>query len=222
MTTSFASLDQYGAGANQGEHHVMSPAMLDGIRREWQRLGQAGTWWTGAERVAIAEVARKALAGADTTNFMLPLAATQAAAAVAANPVSISSDMLNQFEADGLSASAYTEIVGVVARMVAIDTAVRGTGGNEEPLPTPSSGEPSQIVPAKAKKRSAWVPMVGAAGAVTALSGVAAEDEAQRDLHGALYLSYEEMGDMEIVKGLTRAQLELVASRTSLINQCVY
>ena len=214
MTTSFASFDRSGAGANEVKHHTMSQPMLDGIRREWKRLGQAGTWWTGAERVAMAEVARKALAGQDTTNFMLPLAATEAAALVASNATSIAPAMLEQFEEDGLSPAAYTEIVGVVARLVAVDTAVRGTGAPEEPLPAPSPGEPSQLETEDARKRSAWVPMVGAAGAIAALTGVTAEAEAQADLHGSLYLTYDEMGDSSIVKGLTRAQLELVASKT--------
>lgn len=222
MVLPFASLDPLSSATEGADPITMAEPMLDGLRREWQRLGRAGTWWTGAERVAIAQVARKALAGQDTTNSMLPQPATQAAGRVASDATSINPGTLRQFEADGLSPAAYTEIVGVVARLVAVDTTVRGAGAPEEPLPAPSPGEPSGLTPEEARKRSAWVPMVGAAGAVTALTGVSAEAEAQEDLHGALYLTYEEMGDSTVIKGLSRAQLELVASKTSMLNECVY
>ena len=49
-----------------------------------------------------------------------------------------------------------------------------------------------------------------------------AEIAAMFALHGVLYLSLEEMMDLEVVKGLTRAQMELLAARTSLLNDCFY
>ena len=64
--------------------------------------------------------------------------------------------------------------------------------------------------------------MVGAAGATSALSAVTAEDRAQEQLHGALYLSYFEMGNFGIEKGLNRPQMELLAARTSLVNDCYF
>jgi len=90
------------------------------------------------------------------------------------------------------------------------------------PLPTPLDGEPTRTVARRAKRRSAHVAMVGAAGATTALSSVPAENAAQADLHGALYLSYSEMGDFQIVKAIPRWQMELAAATTSWINHCVY
>ena len=64
--------------------------------------------------------------------------------------------------------------------------------------------------------------LVGAAGATSALSGVSVEDRAQEQLHDALYLSYQEMGDLGIDKVLSRSQMELLAARTSLINDCFF
>ncbi|MFV1992031.1 MAG: hypothetical protein ACC652_14965, partial [Acidimicrobiales bacterium] len=188
----------------------------------WQRLGSPGTWWTGVERVALAQVARNALDGQDTAHPGLTAAAARAAAMVAADPTGLSAGLIDELVAEGLSLEAYTEIVGVVARLVAVDTAMRGLGHLPEPLPVPLPGAPSEQIPLGAKKRSAWIPMVGGANPATALSGVTAESAAQRDLHGVLYLSYEEMGDLWIEKGLTRAQIELVAARTSLVNECVF
>ena len=42
------------------------------------------------------------------------------------------------------------------------------------------------------------------------------------ELHGVLYLSLDEMADPTIEKTLTRAQMELIAARTSLLNDCFY
>ncbi len=201
---------------------VLSGPTVDGLRREWSRLGAAGTWWSGAERVAIARVARLAGAGRVPQEDQLSDVAVEAAATVAAEPTKLSANVIERFVSEGLSTDRYTEIVGVVARVVAVDTAVRGSGAPLEQLPTPEDGAPRRTIVAAAKKRSAWIPMVGGSNPVTALSAVTAESEAQRDLHAALYLSYEEMDDFSIVKQLNRAQLELVAARTSLINECVF
>ena len=43
------------------------------------------------------------------------------------------------------------------------------------------------------------------------------------DLHGVLYASMEEMFEMQLEReGLTRPQIELVAARTSSLNDCFY
>ena len=51
---------------------------------------------------------------------------------------------------------------------------------------------------------------------------VPAEAEAQDDLHGSMYLTQDQMSDPSFERGLTRAQMELVASRTSALNECFY
>jgi len=64
--------------------------------------------------------------------------------------------------------------------------------------------------------------MVGGASIVQALSAVPSEAEAQEDMHGPLYLTYAQMQDLQFVRGLTRPQMELVAARTSALNECFY
>ena len=54
------------------------------------------------------------------------------------------------------------------------------------------------------------------------LSAVPAEMAALEALHGPAYLAYDEMQDPAHTRGLTRAQMELVAARTSAINECFY
>jgi hypothetical protein len=203
---------------------VLAPtdAMRRAFREEWRHLADPGTWWSGAQRIAIVGAGRDAVAASAATGSDLPDLVVEVARTIAGAAHSIDAALVDGFVASGLEREPYTEIVGIVARSTAIDTAVRGLGGSIEPLPQPNAGQPSQLFVADAKKRSGFVPMTGAASPVNALSGVAAEDVAQRALHASLYLSYEEMGDLLIEKGLSRAQLELVAARTSLLNDCFF
>ena len=206
---------------------AVPPSTATVIGKQWDAIAAPGTWWTGRERVAIAATARAAHDGEPDTMIAeieevagLTRSARRAAVLVASTPHGIDSRVVDELEAEGLDRLAYTEIVGLVARVVAMDTATRGVGAEPAPLPAPQPGEPSRETVADARRRSSFVPMVGGAGPATALSAVPREDRDQEKLHGALYLSYAEMGDLRIVKGLSRAQMEAVAARTSLLNKC--
>jgi hypothetical protein len=116
---------------------------------------------------------------------------------------------------------AYVELVGVVARGSAVDAFHRALGIPLPDDPDPRPGEPSRGPEPPLRQGIAWVPMP--MGSIAhALGLVPAEDAAQEDLHGPLYLTYEEMGDLTLTGGLSRAQMELVAGRTSAINECFY
>lgn len=190
---------------------------------QWELLAQSGTWWTGEQRIDIAHVGRAALRALDEPHAnSIDDVVRDAAKIVATNAGSITQEMVEGFVADGLSLLHYVELVGIIARTTAIDSATVGLGNGLEPYLPAVPGMPTNAVSPAAKKRSAWVPTVGAAGATSALSAVSAEDRAQEQLHGALYLSYQEMGDWVINKGLSRPQMELMAARTSLLNNCYF
>jgi hypothetical protein len=92
-----------------------------------------------------------------------------------------------------------------------------------EPLPESLPGEPTQQRPkSSVTVTNAWVPMAGPPMIPTSLSAVPAEMTALEALHGSAYLTYEQMQDPAYTRGLTRAQMELVAARTSAINECFY
>ncbi|MCP5027289.1 MAG: hypothetical protein GY929_13495, partial [Actinomycetia bacterium] len=59
---------------------------LDGIDREWERVGAPGTWLTGPERIAVATVAREALHGVPGGGHGLTEVAATAARTIAAEP----------------------------------------------------------------------------------------------------------------------------------------
>jgi hypothetical protein len=118
---------------------------------------------------------------------------------------------------------AYVELVGIVCRMVAIDTAAFGLGLDAPPLPVPSNGDPSGALADDVDIVDAWVPTQGPAFPPSALSAVPGATELLFDVHDVLYLSIEEMGSNDAARnGVSRAQLELTAARTSFVNDCFY
>jgi len=191
--------------------------------REWARLARPGTWLTGAQRVAVAASAR----GGKADGVISP-AATEAARRIHDEPATITDGWINGLEADGLTRLAYVEVLGIVARLRALDTFTFGLGRSPRPLPDPTVGEPTRVTVDGAAFDGGWVPTVGAAGPPNALSAVQAEHDALHDLHGNLYLEPRggpgnTMGNMQVVRdGLNRSQIEFVAGRTSLLNDCFF
>lgn len=194
------------------------------LTKQWHELGAPGTWWTGEQRIAIAAVARAARRGGEGPGDAgsIDEVTQEAAAQVGAAAGDLVEADVDGYHERGLDPLPYVELIGIVSRVTAIDTATIGLGAELQPFGSPSPGEPSKSTVAGAKRRSGWVPTVGGAGATTALSAVTSEDVAQEQLHGALYLSYYEMGDLGIIKALNRTQMELAAARTSLHNDCYF
>ncbi len=193
------------------------------FRAVWEGTAKPGTWWEGTERVAIASTARAAYAGKDPESSVLSPAAIEAANVLGRKPSAVTQEMIAGWEADGLTPDRYIELIGIVSRVIAIDTFHRGLEIDLEPLPNAESGTPTGAVPQPAATRTkAWVPMVGPPTIPTSLSAVPAEMDALEPLHGPMYLTYEQMGNPNIQRGLHRSQMELVASRTSAINECFF
>lgn len=197
------------------------------VARQWEALARPGVWFTGEQQVAIAAEARSArfggrsgpAVGADS----LPAAAAEAARHIATEAWTIRPHHIAAWAEAGLASEAYVEVLSIVARLSALDTAAFGLGLDDPMLPTPIEGEPSGENVAEAKLDRGWVPTVGEAHPLTALTAVPGALELQFDIHDTLYLSIEEMGDPLIVRdGATRAQIELAAARTSYLNECFF
>jgi alkylhydroperoxidase family enzyme len=187
------------------------------IDRQWSSLGAPGSWMSGEERTEAVRIARSRQDPVDAGD---PAAA--AASLAAHRAATITADIVDELESRGVSREHYVEIVGVVSRVTAIDTFDRGIGRPARPAPPPQPGEASRHVVLAAKRRAGWVPTVDAISPPTALQAVPPEDAAQEELHGALYLSYPGMADLAAVRGLSRAQMELVAARVSYLNDCFF
>ncbi len=114
-----------------------------GIDRERERLASPGTWWSGTQRVELAGVARAARSGDAGNDSDLPATAVEAAARISADP-HVDLAWVEDLERRGLERQAYVEVLGVVARLDAVDTFLFGIGAATRPLPDPDGGEPSR------------------------------------------------------------------------------
>lgn len=205
------------AATNDAHASAITTTIDAVIDVQWSRFGEPGVWMTGAQTVDVLRLALRPDAANASDD-----PASEAASLVAHRAASTTADSVEQLESRGLRREHFVEIVGVVSRGIAIDTYERGIGRTPRDLPTPRPGPPSGDVVAGARRRAGWVPTVGAIGPPTALDAVPPEADAQEALHGALYLSYAEMGDLHAASGLTRAQMELVAARVSYLNDCLF
>ena len=140
--------------------------------------------------------------------------------------------------ADGLSDGAYIEIAGLVAMIRMMDAFVRAAGAAPGEPPAPAAGDPTGYRPPGAKMHDAWVPLVRpedvaesdgelypaiAPGVHQALSLVPDSKRAFWALGEPHYIPMLEMRDADTkVRAISRAQIELLASRTSALHQCVY
>ncbi len=157
-----------------------SPVRADIVEAQqklWQKLAEPGTWWTGAERVAIAAEVRKArtctlctdrksalsasaVDGQHDSDGVLPSPAVEMIHRITTDPGRLSRQWYDQLLAEGLEDTQYIETLGVVVRTVSADSFCRGLGIPPHPLPTPVPGEPSRRRPPQAQMDVSWVPMI--------------------------------------------------------------
>lgn len=156
----------------------------DAYREYWLKLGQPGSWWSGAERIDIAQASRdavicelcvqrrsalspNAVKGEHliSSSINLPLEAIDAVHRIVTDQSRISAGYVDQNEAAGLSKAAYVELVGIVVTVLSIDEFHRAMGMSLERLPDAQSGEPDQYLPVQAKEGTGFVPMIPQDGA---------------------------------------------------------
>lgn len=159
---------------------------------------------------------------------------------IVTDPGRLSQSWLNGILADGLSDAEYVETVGVIVNVLAVDQCRRGIGLAPLPLPDPMPGEPTRYRPTGAKPGPAWVPMlapedVGEAEAdlypdiplvsyvLRALSLVPSETRAYSEIAHEQYTPSGATWDLERqVREISFAQVELIASKVSVLNGCFY
>ncbi len=141
--------------------------------------------------------------------------------------------------AEGVSDGEFVEAVDIVATLIAVDSFAEALDLPPHALPQPCPGTPSRARPAGAMSDLAWVPTVapeavgeaeselyaglGGANIHRALSLVPAEVQGFFDLDAIHYLPDAGLRDFgREYRDLTHAQIELLAARVSVINQCFY
>lgn len=158
--------------------HAIRPDFAASHSRYWHRLRSAGAWFTGAQRVKIANEVRAAsdcalcqqrlealsprtVNGNHHSVSDLDPVVLEAIHSISTDAARLTQSWYDGLIRDGLSEGQYIEIVGTVAAMVSIDSFARSLGLPLRALPEAIAGEPSAYRPATAvSSDDAWVPMV--------------------------------------------------------------
>ncbi len=204
------------------------------------RWAMTGTWWTGAERLAIVEEVRRArdadelapwvaptsVEGLIPDDHPLPGPAVDAIWRLTNHPGTLTGEWYEGIIERGLEPGAYVELVGVVAQANDIDRFADALELARPTLPEPEDGEPVGRFDGDVDRRRHWVPtdLVKGPNVLKALSAVPFENETLQILSAAQYVAVGGLlGDLTSDhNALTRMQIELVAARTSKLNECFY
>jgi len=147
------------------------------LARAWLRLASPGTWWSAAERLAIAAEARNAQrcalclrrkdalspyaeAGPHDHRGALPDALVEITHRIATDAGRLTRGWVDSMLRSGVSEEQYVEAIGVIALLTALDGFDHALGNEQRPLPAPRPGQASRRRPAGARAGLAWVQTV--------------------------------------------------------------
>jgi hypothetical protein len=189
--------------------------LLEAQRTAWDRLAAPGAWLSGTERHEVADVAR----GADPASEI-----GRVAQWITVTPQSVD----RRWAAERIAAvgpERYVETVAVTATVVAIDRFADAIGAETAHLPEPQPGEPSGERAAEVADIGAHVPVDAAAKGANvgrAMSLVPAANRLFFALEQRMYASGDDFSNLTWARPLSRPQVELIAARTSALNECFY
>ena len=153
--------------------------MLSEQARAWTHIASPGSWYSGAERLAMAKAVREApfcalcLARADALSpaavqgshdhdGTLPEVVIETIHRIVMDPGRLGKSWFDGLIAAGLTVEQYVEIVGVTAHTVSLDTFAKAMGLEQVPLPDAIPGEPTGYRPACVSPGPGWVPTIDA------------------------------------------------------------
>lgn len=236
----------------------MRQGLTEAVLEAWRAIGKPGVWWTGRQRVEIAQETRAARAcalcrqrkaalsphavpGAHDAATDLPSSAIEAIHRIVSDPGRLSEAWYRRTTSSGLGDEAYVELLAVVSVTTAVDTFDRACGMALRGLPAVQPGEPTRRRPAGAKPGLGWMPMLApddvtpedpplysAAGRIggnvhRALSLVPEAMMQFWDMFETMYLPQDAMRDFgREYRAIDHAQIEMLAARVAVRNQCVY
>jgi len=204
-------------------------------------IARPGDWLTAAQRVDVWRHARNAATnpldlarrsavspwavdGHHPASDELTAAAVDVAHRVASDPGRLTRPWADE-QIAALGEECYTEIVGVVAITSVVDSFHRAMGRPLPALPVPHAGEPTCTRPDDVGDIGAWVSQTTGttrANVSRTLSLVPVTNDAWRNLVDSHYSRGAEFMEAVWDRPLDRTQVELVASRTTGLNECFY
>ncbi len=157
----------------------------------------------------------------------------------------LTENWFQELKQNGLPDGEFVELISVTVTTLVIDRLARGVGTPVTQLPDPQSGTPSKKQPPGASITFAWVPTVpleaaegdlkshyqqsaGVDGKIPhvlqALSFVPFEQVKVAQLSNVLYLPTAAVTDpsKDLNRGISRPQMEWVATLVSSVNECYY
>lgn len=218
---------------------AVSRPQLDAFDAIWSWLAEPGGWWTGEQKVAVASLTRAAEARPlwDRRPSTIDHLGFAAAEGEPISPLVVDTVERIAVEAGSIERSwaeaviailgdaAYAELVSVVASVVPIDRACALLGRPIEALPDPDDGEPTGERAAETVGIGSYLPVqagFGGANVAKSLSVAPTANMMRLGLVRALY-SGTRFGELKWDDGsLNRPQVELLAARTSALNECFY
>lgn len=158
----------------------LSPAAhtMAGLDQAWGQIGQAGGWFDGRERIAIATEARAArqcdfcierkaalspyaVAGEhDRSETILSDLTVETIHRITTDPGRLSRRWYEESTGAGMRAEELVEITSIVGVITIADTLARALSQPERTLPSAHDGEPHRQVVSGTTVEHAWVPMV--------------------------------------------------------------
>lgn len=209
----------------------------------WEHIAAPGTWFTGAERVELAQTVMLALADPDplppwlivTTSGRLDAslvahrAAHDFAYRLARHAGTITRDVYESASGE-IGELPFVELCAIVSTVAAVWHFCRNIGVPVPPLPSARDGEPSRRQPELiCEAELNWVPVAApadqTAAVVQAYTAVPDEFDNTWRMADAQYMPNLDMVDpawTRRVGGLSRAQMELVAARVTKLRDCFY
>ncbi|MFV2090623.1 MAG: alkylhydroperoxidase-related (seleno)protein [Pseudomonadales bacterium] len=240
----------------------------DAHRAAWSYLAGPGSWWTGTQRLAIAQASRDSmdcpfcaerkqalsplaiegnhngdpsLTASSLSVSSLPIKVLNAVHRITTDPARLTESWIQGLIDETFHHGHYVETVSIISTLISIDAFHRALGLALEPLPAAQPGQPDRYWPEGAAVDVAWVPMIypanlsdkesdiyfGAPQMGHVIRAMSLVPDAVRQLNAlsaAHYLPTPQVGDMNATGYLTlsRPQTELIAARTSVLNDCFY
>ncbi len=188
----------------------------------WRHVSRPGPTLTGHQRVSLLRAVRQGRAAEESTDVGIEPTLGSLADTLYHDPVSVNGALVRS-AADTAGDPSTVEVAALVSMLSAVDGTHRALGAELEPLPQPEPGEPTGDVAQGLKRRRTHLPVPP--GPIPVMFDLLPyEGAAFQALFGPQYMTGWEMAldTFERSPGLNRAQMELVSSRTSILNECFY
>lgn len=177
---------------------------------------------TGAQRVNLLESARRSAADVEAAAIGVAAETGRLADTLYRDPASVGGAMVRA-AADADGDPRVVEVGALVSMLSAVDGLHRALGLTLEPLPVALPGDPEGSVRGDLRRRRTHLPVPPGPIPVV-FDMLPMEGAVFRSLFGPLYMTDREMDLPRFARspGLDRAQMEVVSSRVSLLNECFY